>query len=177
MSGDLSGPGISREEVDQLAKQVLALAPMTSGRADELLASWRARLDEDEATANAGARRAGMPWRAEPQPGTPGGLVFDDLGLVGSTGGRYAADHIARYDPARAVREIPEKRLVLAEHLPVESIYGLACGRCVSWQDAPLAEGGETEFGIAIPDPWPCVPVRSVAASWEGAIPAAPGIG
>jgi hypothetical protein len=68
----------------------------------------------------------------------------------------------------RIWREIAAKRAILAEHLPVESIYGVACGRCVSWQDAPLAEGGETEFGIAIPDPWPCVPVRAAGVSWGG---------
>jgi len=72
-----------------------------------------ARLDEDEAAANAGARRVGMPWRAEPQPGTPGGLVIDELGLVGSTGGRYAAEHIARHDPARALREVKAKRAIV----------------------------------------------------------------
>lgn len=171
MSRDLFGPGISRDEVDQLAEQVLALAPMTSDRADELLAGWRARLDEDEAA-------AGEPrqWKV-----LDDGLTIEgDGGLcIYNEGGHDERDaaHIARYDPARALREIPGKRLVLDEHLPIESMYGLACGRCVSWQDAPLAEGGETEFGIAIPDPWPCVPVRSVAASWEGAIPAAPGIG
>jgi hypothetical protein len=75
-----------------------------------------ARLDEDEAAAGAGARRVGMPWRAEPQPGTPGGLVVDDLGLVGSTGGRYAAEHIARHDPARALREVEAGRKLMAEH-------------------------------------------------------------
>jgi Family of unknown function (DUF6221) len=72
-----------------------------------------ARLDEDEAAANAGARRVGMPWRAEPQPGTPGGLVTDDLGLVGTTGGLYAAEHIARHDPARVLREVAAKRVVM----------------------------------------------------------------
>lgn len=80
---------------------------------DDLIAFIRARLDEDEAAANAGARRVGMPWRAEPQPGTPGGLVIDELGLVGSTGGRYAAEHIARHDPARVLREVEALRHIL----------------------------------------------------------------
>jgi len=73
-----------------------------------------ARLDEDEAVAAAGSRRVGMPWHAEPQPGTPGGLVIDELGLVGSTGGSYAADHIARHDPARTLREVEDGRKLLA---------------------------------------------------------------
>jgi hypothetical protein len=77
------------------------------------------------------------------------------------------AAHIAGHDPARALRDVSAKRAVLAEHTPIESIYGLTCGRCVTWQDAPLAEGGETEFGIAVPDPWPCLPVRGAVASWD----------
>lgn len=83
---------------------------------DELTAFVRARLDEDEAAARAGARRTGMPWRAEPQPGTPGGLVLDEIGLVGSTGGLYAAEHIARHDPARVLREVAAKRALLSLH-------------------------------------------------------------
>jgi hypothetical protein len=174
VSGDLFGPGISREEADQLASRVLALASMTSDQADELLATWRARLDEDETTAKAATPG---PWRAEThidnhEPVGVEHLVSAETRVVAGTGlgGDQAeadAAHIARHDPARARRAVPAKWLVLDEHLPIESIYGLTCKRCVSWQDAPLAEGGETEFGIAIPDPWPCVPVRAVAASWD----------
>ena len=83
---------------------------------DELIAFWKARLDEEEAAANAGARCVGMPWHAEPQPGSPGGLVIDDLGLVASTGGRYAADHIARQDPDRTLRRVAAMRVILAEY-------------------------------------------------------------
>lgn len=43
-----------------------------------------------------------------------------------------------------------------SDHAPIESIYGTTCRTCVTWQDAPLAEGGETEFGIAVPQKWPC---------------------
>lgn len=51
----------------------------------------------------------------------------------------------------------------VADHAPIESIYGTACGVCVTWTDAPLAEGGETEFGIAIPAPWPCPASQRIA--------------
>jgi hypothetical protein len=50
-----------------------------------------------------------------------------------------------------------------SEHTPIESMYGLTCRTCVTWQDAPLVEGGETEFGIAIPQPWPCGVARAFA--------------
>lgn len=88
-----------------------------SGEPVSLVQFVTARLGEDEAAANAGARRIGMAWRAEPQPGTPGGLVVDDLGLVGSTGGRYAAEHIARHCPARALSEVAAKRRRLERFL------------------------------------------------------------
>jgi hypothetical protein len=69
--------------------------------------------------------------------------------------------YLRNMPPARALREIEAKRAILAGHLPIESIYGLACKRCVSWQDSP---GDLSEFGLAIPDPWPCLPVRAIAA-------------
>jgi hypothetical protein len=99
-----------------------------SSSGEELVTFVTARLDEDEATASAGARRVGMPWRAEPQPGTPGGLVTDELGLVGSTGGRYAAEHIARHDPARVLREVEAKRARLALYLDAKEALAAALG-------------------------------------------------
>jgi len=72
---------------------------------------------------------------------------------------------------ARAERERIRHELAgdqLADHAPIESIYGLTCRTCVSWQDAPLADGGETEFGIAIPEQWPCHVARALADSTEG---------
>ena len=50
----------------------------------------------------------------------------------------------------------------MADHAPIESIYGLCCRTCVGWLDAPMADGSETEFGIAIPAPWPCRVVRAL---------------
>jgi hypothetical protein len=63
--------------------------------------------------------------------------------------------------------DIALKRAILAEHEPIESIYGVCCVVCVDWQDVPLAYGGETEFGIAIPRRWPCPPVRLLAAEFS----------
>jgi Family of unknown function (DUF6221) len=121
-----------------------------------------ARLDEDEAAAGAGARRVGMPWRAEPQPGTPGGLVIDDLGLVGSTGGRYAAEHIARHDPARVLREVAAGRAILAEHAATDwTAYGdRMCRRCVLDDDEPHDEPYHWL-------PFPCPTLRALAAAYS----------
>jgi hypothetical protein len=129
---------------------------------DDLVAFIAARLDEDEAVTNAGARRVGMPWHAEAQPGTPGGLVTDELGLVGSTGGRYAADHIARYDPARVLREVAAKRRVLERHRPVggtASWRAQACAGCGTegYCDDPVTEKMSD-----------CPELRDMAAIWDG---------
>jgi hypothetical protein len=115
----------------------------------DLAAFISARLDEDEAAAGAGARRVGMPWRAEPQLGTPGGLVIDDLGLVGSTGGRYAAEHIARHDPARVLREVAAKRKILDHHKPVRHEGRTMCHSCL---------GAEIS--------WPCQTLQHLAVIW-----------
>jgi hypothetical protein len=40
----------------------------------------------------------------------------------------------------------------MADHAPIESAYGLTCRTCVAWQD----DEGACEFGIAIPEAWPC---------------------
>jgi len=72
---------------------------------------------------------------------------------------------------ARIAREIAAKRAIIGEqtsdHAPIESIYGTTCRTCVTWQDAPLADGGETEFGIAIPVAWPCRVARSAVAGYS----------
>jgi Family of unknown function (DUF6221) len=112
---------------------------------DDPVAFAAARLDEDEAAAGAGARRVGMPWRAEPQPGTPGGLILDDLGLVGSTGGLYAAEHIARHDPARVLREVEAGRRILARHRP----DGYGCEYC---DDGGHGESGGDGFCAELAD-------------------------
>lgn len=56
-----------------------------------------------------------------------------------------------------------------SDHAPVESIYGTVCRTCVDWLDAPFAEGGETEFGIAIPKQWPCSAARIYSRTEEWA--------
>jgi hypothetical protein len=72
---------------------------------------------------------------------------------------------------ARIAREVLAKRAIIGEqtsdHAPIESIYGTTCRTCVTWQDAPLADGGETEFGIAIPENWPCRVARSAVAGYS----------
>jgi len=118
----------------------------------DLLAFAAARLAEDKERADGLLTACRIP---------------DRLPDFRSCGGPAAEVYWERFTPVRALAEVHAKRLVLAGHLPVESACGLVCKRCASWQDPPWDDGGETEFGIAISDPWPCLPVRGVVASWE----------
>ncbi|MEU7899124.1 DUF6221 family protein [Nonomuraea sp. NPDC049152] len=81
---------------------------------DDLFAFLRDRLDEDERVAQAaleGPREAGEPM--------PYGEAADHDAIAGpghSGGGkRPQADHIARHEPARVLRDIESKRRILDE--------------------------------------------------------------
>jgi hypothetical protein len=137
--------------------------PWHDARVDELIRFATAVLAEEEAAARAATTGT---WNAN---GEDIVTRCDDPHWDGTcVANAHGADaaHIVLHDPGRALLDIAAKRLVLAVHLPVESICGLTCKRCVSWSDAPWGEGGETEFGIAVPDPWPCLPVRGALAIW-----------
>jgi Family of unknown function (DUF6221) len=111
---------------------------------DDLVTFLLARLDEDEATARELQRRIGTDY-------------FDDL--------VYLVERVA--DPARSLRDVAAKRAILgsqtSDHAPIESDYGLTCRTCVAWQD----DEGAHEFGIAIPEAWPCRVARAAAAVYS----------
>ena len=93
---------------------------------DDLIAFVTARLDEDEAAAKAAARKRNAPWRSEKLQTDLAGRVNNspegaspserDRGFVASTNSRSIADHIARHDPARVLREITAKRAVIRRY-------------------------------------------------------------
>lgn len=132
---------------------------------DPLVAFAAAMLDEDEAAAKANIG-AGLGDAEDGQPGYPQYPTY----LNGDVDA--ADEYIARFRPLRALREVAAKRAIIgsqtSDHAPVETMYGLCCRTCVDWQDAPLADDGETEFGIAIPQQWPCKVARSSVAAWSG---------
>lgn len=144
---------------------------------DPLVAFAAARLAEDKAAAKAAKGSLSGRWRVD----TEGDIQDEDTGGGGSAYiavgpwngplGPADAAHIIRYDPDHALREIEAKQAIISsqtsDHAPVDSMYGLCCRTCVDWQDAPVSDGGESEFGIAIPHRWPCKVARSVVASWS----------
>jgi hypothetical protein len=136
----------------------------------------RARLDEDEAAANAAP---GSTWTTFSQSDIAGASVYDeqwrllspahydhDNALGAKRGPRYIEDardqlvaHIARHDPARVLAEVEAKRRILDEHTK-DSICvdgRECCKRCVvdieiAWDEA-----------FAAMEPIPCPTVRLLA--------------
>lgn len=103
----------------------------------------RARLDEDEAAAQAAT---GEHWIFN--RGSFAEAILDEEGTAVVAGGRWGDEapvfetdqdalHIARHDPARVLAEVEAKRGLLRAH---EKWCG---GRCEQKAD-PLAGGGET---------------------------------
>lgn len=150
---------------------------------DNLIAFIKARLEEDEAAAK---KAVPGPWRwadwtamfgtleqerntLEHSPGSPPFpavaerdrettrvLRLEDP-LEIDPDQEASAEHIARHDPARVLREVEAKRAIVAAHQPGSS--GGPCSVCIadrrSWQDDWC------------PDPWPCETVRKLVSIWS----------
>ena len=112
----------------------------------EDLVRWlRAQLDEDEQAAHAATDGPWTPWRNSTMRGlgdllhvvlTPGQKPGAKAVIV--TASWLDAEHIARHDPARVLREIDAKRQLLALHVPTphedEGDPWPGCSTC-SWRD------------------------------------------
>lgn len=100
---------------------------------DDLITFLRARLDEDEQAARKAASLCGChqdapSWRFGDEATDGRILVADDphphvkrkLGRRwnGSYDGLFMAEHIARHDPARVLRDVDAKRQIIAECIP-----------------------------------------------------------
>ena len=125
-----------------------------------------ARLDEDEhAARSAGGDHAGGDhWDTMTEETPDGEHIYYTVETVGADpvapvaemartrqADRDRAEHIARHDPARALREIAAKRSLLRAH-PFEPAEGF-CAEC--------QRGGAA--GI-----WPCPTLRHLAAVYAG---------
>lgn len=100
---------------------------------DDLIAFVAARLDEDEAIAEAAART---------DDGHHGRWLAVHFGPCGFDA--RVDDHIARHDPARALREITADRALIAEYLEFNGEYDWQAGlrraimcRAMAWSDHP----------------------------------------
>ncbi len=138
---------------------------------DDLTAWLTAKLDEDERVAKAAV--AG-PWTYNPGKQWHDGHDFDTLtnpqeyvayggpspftGCVCVTGpandrqSMADAEHVATFDPTRALAEVAAKRHRLARHAPDrDSIHGAFCRWC------SVPQGGAWQE-------WPCPDIRADAA-------------
>lgn len=114
----------------------------------DLVSFLCARLDEDERTARAPLGDHAASWTL------PSSAVVDtgaaDLGDEIHTGDARLAEHIARHDPARVLREVEAARRVLDRH---DQMDGGGCAWC--WDKI---YGTDTS--------WPCPDVRDVATRY-----------
>ena len=132
----------------------------------DLVEFLRARLDEDEQAARAASPG---PWRAESgyegdewaiksPVSTADSFPSGDVAGPGYEGGgvwsRGDAEHIARHDPARALREIKAKRRIVARHTGDHM-----CPKPP--QDHSWTEAGQTVEGL-----WPCGDLLDLARSY-----------
>jgi hypothetical protein len=106
-----------------------------------IIAFNKARLDEEEAAAKATAPPDRRSWRTDQQTsdddetvigwrvttGRNSAFVAQAWG-VGRWAGDRTADHIVRYDPARALRQVAAGRRILARHHEDEHEHGYCAG-------------------------------------------------
>ena len=83
----------------------------------DLIAFLNARLDEDKASAAKAQKKRRSPWRVidSIRMRVISGSPNRDL-VVAETPGDGIADHIARHDPARVLREVEAGRRILARY-------------------------------------------------------------
>lgn len=121
---------------------------------DDLIAFYKARLREDEAAAQE-SYYEGQRWLTEEE----GVYRWPDDELVHTADRKADARHIARHDPARALREVAAKRARLERHHPekdpaVIGLYGFLCAWCSS-------------ISVSAYQRWPCPDVLDDLAVWS----------
>jgi hypothetical protein len=126
-----------------------------------------ARLDEDEAVAEAAAKDAagyshGYPndpitkWRINDERDLFADHVFLAGGAYGGIDEKISA-HLVRHDPARVLREVAAKRRVMERHRPSEASQSTAyCAGCAHDPE------GWPEFELD-----DCPELRDLASAWS----------
>jgi hypothetical protein len=113
------------------------------------------RLAEDEATAKAAAAHD-VHWHVHQFQRTASVMVARSdedhpRVAVAECAGCGAAEHIATWDPARALSTVAALRQILELHKPVDIHFGVICA---------------DTFKPDVHEPWPCPTVRAVASIW-----------
>jgi hypothetical protein len=126
----------------------------------ELVEFLRARLDDDEAKAQAGATALGSP------PSWPDYQTYDSPELD------VALEYLDHWGPSRALAEIEAKRRIVDEHFGLLHPQGnpdRACRQCSDRRadDDPLSHGGNDDRWLRL-EPAPCLTVRLLALPYAG---------
>ncbi|MET8648383.1 DUF6221 family protein [Nocardia aurea] len=142
--------------------------------AAEVLARLTAVLDEDERIALGGGERSPNWWTSKNFGGVGGGRVVhpdpDDPEWITSRhtivyGEGYPlepeAEHIARFDPARVLRQVARDRKVLARHQPYELDPSIIPFGGIGSRGPFCIGCGHRGNGVG-PLPWPCVEIREL---------------
>lgn len=142
----------------------------------ELIEFLRARLADDEAAARASGVPGGDPnWWTSEAKGVPGGRFFsvrtrlvnrpvarverldgDDATALDAAA---TASHIARHDPARALREVEVKRKIIDRYVELHDRFAAAWSEYSDWLEGkPTPEPGTqtTQADPAIRDELLC---------------------
>jgi hypothetical protein len=136
---------------------------------DDLVEFLRAQLDVEEQV----AREATMgPWQNAPTashhatatgrteeavfaaPPDKGATIVATTGVPSERQNLVNAEHIARHDPARVLRDVEARRALLDEH---HDVNDGSCGTCVDGQWGYPTHGGSS------PQRFPCRTLRLLA--------------
>lgn len=118
---------------------------------DDLIAFIEREITADEEAARQSAFHGSGRWLYDRDSFS---VITDECTL--QIGTDSDGEHIARHDPAHALRECLAKRRVLARHRPVEHDDGHECGYCIG-----IAEGLPLAVG---PTWWPCPDLRDLVS-------------
>lgn len=129
-----------------------------------------ARLDEDQADAEAAQAADPTPWSVKEQyagdvAAADGVVLWDYEGIGSGYLTEPTAAHIARHDPARVLAEVKAKRAIVALHSPVWLV-----NQWVQDADGQRHQGDlvvcrscEPRTGF-MTDQWPCDTIKLLAA-------------
>ena len=134
-----------------------------------LLQFLEARLAEDEKDAcDAATMTDGGQWGSSyhvvngPRvEGVPRRAVAE----CASFGGRYAAQHIARHDPARVLAEVESKRYLLRLHAPHE-VDGPVMR--INGKDQVVPNTNCLSCSDRNPPTWPCATLKALVGPYAG---------
>lgn len=129
--------------------------------------TWPDGDRSDQVIRTASEHEGQLPEDWEPDRPVPEGWISTHLVAQindvpgGPNQARWIAEHIARHDPSRVLREVAAKRRVLERHDPVE-VWNNGGKRVAYVECSTCAEGVGERMAVD----WPCPELTGMAAIW-----------